>query len=286
MRQKIVVTLCVASIAALSACEKGIDTDAVDRKFQDVNVVDETNLNEVMLTVGDPNEAVTYFQRASAQSPDRIDLLRGLAISLVKAKRVTEAQAAWARVVDHKDSTSEDRVQLADTLIRANDWVAAEKVLDAIPPTHETFQRYRLEAMIADGNQEWQKADSFYEVAVGLTTQPASVLNNWGYSKLTRGDFPAAERLFTDAIQRDRSLFTAKNNLVMARGAQGNYTMPVVPMTQVERAELLHTLGLAAIKRGDVEIGKGLLREAIETHPQHFEAASRSLQALEASITN
>ncbi len=140
--------------------------------------------------------------------------------------------------------------------------------------------------MIADGNQEWKKADSFYEIAVGLTTTPASVLNNWGYSKLTRGDHAEAERLFADAIQQDRNLFTAKNNLVLARGAQGNYTLPVVPMTQRERAELLHSLGLAAIKRGDVEIGKGLLREAIETHPQHFEAAARSLDALEANVTN
>ncbi|WGW03515.1 tetratricopeptide repeat protein [Tropicibacter oceani] len=286
MRHPIVVTLAVAGFAALSACEKGIDKDAVDREFQGVNVVDETNLNDVMLTVGDPNEAVAYFQRALSQDPGRIDLMRGLAISLVKAKRITEAKIAWAKVVDHESATNDDRVELADVLIRSNDWPAAEKVLDAIPPTHETFKRYRLEAMIADGNKEWKKADSFYEIAVGLTTTPANVLNNWGYSKLTRGDYAEAEAMFYDAIRRDRNLFTAKNNLILARGAQGNYTMPVIPMSQVERAELLHTLGLAAVKRGDVEIGKGLLREAIDTHPQHFDSAARSLKALESSVTN
>ncbi|MFW2542434.1 tetratricopeptide repeat protein [Primorskyibacter sp. 2E107] len=285
MRQSLVVTLAVAGFAALSACEKGIDKDAVDREFQGVNVIDETNLNEVMLTVGDPNEAVSYFQRALSQDPDRIDLQRGLATSLVKAKRVSEGKVAWARVVEHKDATDNDRVQLADVLIRSNDWDAAEKVLDSIPPTHETYKRYRLEAMIADGNKEWKKADSFYEIAIGLTTTPANVLNNWGYSKLSRGDYAEAERLFNDAIRRDRDNFTAKNNLVLARGAQGNYTLPVVPMTQKERAELLYSMGLAAIKRGDTEIGKGLLRDAIDTHPQHFEAASRSLEALESTVT-
>jgi len=60
----------------------------------------------------------------------------------------------------------------------------------------------------------------------------------------------------------------------------------VVPMTQEERAQLLHTLGLAAVKRGDVETGKGLFREAVDTHPQHFEAAVRSLRALEENMTN
>lgn len=281
MRHITIVALAVAGFAALSGCEKEIDVAEMERKFQGVNVVDESNLNEVMLTVGDPNEAVSYFQRASAGDPDRIDLQRGLALSLVRAKRNSEGAVAWAKVVEHKDSTSSDRVQLADVLIRANEWEKAEKVLAAIPPTHETFKRYRLEAMIADSNKDWKKADSFYEIAVGLTTTPASVLNNWGYSKLTRGDYKEAERLFTDAIRQDSSLYTAKNNLVLARGAQGNYTLPVVPMTQVERAELLHSMGLAAIKRGDVQIGKGLLREAVDTHPRHFDAATRALDALE-----
>ena len=281
MRHPIIVSLCVAGAVALSACDKGIDSAEMDRKFQGVNVVDESDLNEVMLTVGDPNEAVAYFQRTLKENSDRIEIRRGLAQSLVRAKRIPEAKVAWAKVVEHEDSTDDDGVQLADVLIRAGEWDQAEKVLDAIPPTVETYKRYRLEAMIADSNKEWKKADSFYEVAVALTTKPASVLNNWGYSKLTRGDLPEAEKLFLEAIRHDDKLYTAKNNLVMARGAQGKYILPVIPMTQVEKAELLHTLGLAAIKSGDVKTGKALLREALETHPQHFEAAARALAALD-----
>jgi Flp pilus assembly protein TadD len=140
--------------------------------------------------------------------------------------------------------------------------------------------------MIADGNKEWARADSFYETAASLTTRPAGVLNNWGYSKLSRGDFKDAERLFGEAITYDSALFTAKNNLVLARGAQRNYQLPIVEMTQVERAQLLHTAALTAVKQGDVVTGKGLLKEAIDTHPQHFEAAVRSLRALEDNVTN
>jgi Flp pilus assembly protein TadD len=286
MRHPILGLLCVAGVIGLSACDRSIDKDAVDREFAGVNALEGAGLSELMLTAADPAEAVTYFQRSAAEQPERLDFMRGLAASLVKARRNSEAAIAWAKVVEHPDSTSDDRVELADALIRNNDWAQAEQVLDAIPPTHETFKRYRLEAMIADGNQEWQKADSFYEVAVGLTNTPATILNNWGFSKLSRGDHTEAEQLFTDAIRQDPSLFTAKNNLVLARGAQGNYTLPVMTMTQIERAELLQTLGLAAVKRGDVEIGKGLLRDALETHPQHFEAAARSLEALDGSVTN
>ncbi len=285
MRHPIYLSLFVAGAMALSGCEQSKGNE-VDRAFQGVNVVDESNLNDVMLNVADPNEAVSYFQRTLAEKPDRLDLQRGLAKSLIRAKRHTEAVSAWKQVIAHENATDEDRVDYADALIRNNEWERADAALDAIPPTFETFKRYRLEAMIADSDKDWKKADSFYETAVGLTTRPAGVMNNWGYSKLTRGDFAAAERLFGDAIRQDDSLFTAKNNLVLARAAQQKYALPVMPATQTERAQLLYTMGLSAVKQGDTTIGKGLLRDAIETHPQHFEAAVRSLRALEGNVTN
>ena len=282
MRHPLFVALLATGVTVLAGCEQSGE-ESVERALQDVNAIDETNLSDVMLTVADPNEAVDYFQRTLKDNPDRIDIQRGLAMSLVRARRYTEGVPAWKKVTKHKDSTNVDQVDLADAQIRAGQWKEAEATLDSIPPTHETFKRYRLEAMIADSNKEWNKADSYYETAIGLTTRPAGVMNNWGYSKLTRGDYAEAERLFSEAIRNDSSLFTAKNNMVLARGAQRKYSLPVVPMDQTERAQLLHTLALSAIKQGDTETGKTLLREAIETHPQHFEAAVRSLRALEES---
>ena len=285
MRQ-LVGMLCIGSTMLLGACDRGGKDADVERALKGVNVIDETNLNDIMLTVADPNEAVDYFRRASRQDPDRLEFQRGLGKSLIRARRATEAAVVWKKVVAHDDATSDDRVDYADALIRTGDWDQAEIELDKIPPTFETYKRYRLEAMVADSNREWKRADAFYETAVGLTTKPSGVLNNWGYSKLTRGDFADAEQLFTEVITYDQELFTAKNNLALARGAQRKYELPVVPMTQVERAQLLHTMGLSAVKQGDVAIGKGLLREAIDTHPQHFEAAVRSLRALENNVTN
>ncbi|MEM9477451.1 MAG: tetratricopeptide repeat protein [Pseudomonadota bacterium] len=285
MRHIGISALCLGSALVLSACGPSPEAE-VERTLESVNVIDETNLNDLMLTSADPQEAVDYFTRASSQHPERIDLKRGLGISLVRANRPVQASGIWADIVTAEESTNEDQVRYADALIRAGEWDRADTVLDGIPPTYETFQRYRLEAMVADSNQEWEKADSFYETALGLTTKPGGVLNNWGYSKLSRGDFDDAERLFSEAISYDPELFTAKNNLVLARGAQRKYDLPVVEMDQVERAQLLHTLALSAVKQGDVAIGKGLLRDAIDTHPQYFEAAATSLRALESNVIN
>lgn len=273
-------SLSLVALMALSACADKTDKE-VERAFQNVNVIEESNLSDIMLTVGDPNEAVSYFARTSAENPDNMELKRGLATSLIRAKRPAEALPVWRTVAESPSATNEDRVDYADALIRSGDWQAADGILDSIPPTFETYKRYRLEAMVADSNREWDKADSFYEIAAGLTTKPSGVLNNWGYSKLTRGDFADAEALFAEAIQQDPTLFTAKNNMILARGAQRKYSLPVMQMSQIERAQLLQTLALAAVKQGDIETGKSLLRDAIDTHPQHFEEAVRSLRALE-----
>ncbi|KGK79253.1 hypothetical protein PM03_06990 [Thalassobacter stenotrophicus] len=283
MRHVGLIGLLMGGTVLLAGCEQP-DTD-VSRALDSVNVIDESNLNDIMLTVADPNEAVDYFLRTSRENPDRIDVQRGLAKSLIRAKRNEEAALAWEKVADHSEASNDDRVDYADSLIRTGKWDKAEDVLDTIPPTYETYSRYRLEAMIADSNQEWEKADAFYEIATGLTTRPAGVLNNWGFSKLTRGDYGDAERLFTEAITYDRELFTAKNNLVLARTAQANYTMPVVPMTKTEQAQLLHTAALAAIKQGETDIGRTLLQDAIDAHPQHFAPAVRALRALDTERT-
>lgn len=282
MRHPILFAALAGCTIALSGC-MGKDDAEVARAMKSVNAIDETNLSDIMLTVADPREAVNYFERSSSENPDRIDLQRGLAKSYIRAGAPAQAVKAWQKVIAMPGSGPDDKVNLADAEIRSGDWKAAEATLNTIPPTHETFERYKLEAMVADSKKDWKKADAFYETAQGLTTRPGGVLNNWGFSKLTRGDAKGAEKLFTEALTYDPSSFTTKNNLVLSRAAQRKYDMPVIEMTQAERAQLLYTAALSAIKQGDVTLGKGLLQEAIDTHPQHFEEASRALAALDAA---
>ena len=277
-RPRIIVMGLVA--LSLSACDTDPMANGVGRA-KGVNVIDESDLNGIMLTVGDPAAAVAHFRRTLSENPDRIDLRRGLALSLTRADDAPGAAVAWGKVVEHAESTPTDGVKLAEALIRAGDWKGARTALDAVPPTYESYDRYRLEAMAADMGEQWSRSDAFYENAVELTERPAKTLNNWGYSKLSRGEYRAAEDLFTRALREDPGMFTAKNNLVLARAAQGIYDMPLVDMTQIERAQLLHTSALAAIKRGDIRTGRVLLEDAIETHPQHFEAAVRALETLD-----
>ena len=281
MRHTVRLALCLIGTVGLTACQQGVSRNQADRAVADAAEIDQSNLSDIMLSVADPVEAVNYFRNALTVSPDRIDLKRGLAKSLARARLYAEAKTVLTGILALPEATHEDRLMLVDVMIRDNDWAGAEAELAKIPPTVETYERYRLEALVADSKRNWTKADSFYEIAVGLTSKPQGVLNNWGFSKLTRGDAAGAEKLFIQALTYDPTMFTAKNNLVLARAAQRKYTLPVINMTQDERAQLLYTAGLAAVKQGDIANGKQLLQQAIDTSPTYFEAASRSLNALE-----
>lgn len=280
MRHPIILALLASSAVALAACEQSSKA-SVSRAIDNVLSVDNENMAELMLASGSAEEAVAYFSAQVENNPTDIKAMRGLGTSLNRAGRHSEAIPIWRNVAGHPDATNDDRVSLAQAYIRANNWDEAEKTLNSIPPTHESFDRYRLEAMIADSKQQWPRADHFYETAAGMTTRPANVFNNWGYSKLKRGAPREAEPLFMQALQHDPNLFTAKNNLALARAGQGNYSLPLVRMTQQERAVLLYTMGIAAIRKGDVNVGRTLLAEAIDTHPQHYEEAVRALRALD-----
>ena len=281
MRHMTSLSLGLCFVFGLAACNPNASEEEVQQAIEDAAMLEQGNISELMMTVSDPNESVGYFQSAVQARPDDPVLKRYLGKALLRAGKSDQAVRILTELVNSPGATDDDRLALAEAQIRAGDWNSAEATLGSIPPTVETYDRYRLEAMVADSKKNWKKADSFYEIAAGLTTKPAGVLNNWGFSKLTRGDPVGAEKLFVEAVTFDNAMFTAKNNLVLARAAQRKYEMPVVPMSQTERAELLYTMGLAAVKQGDTQVGRALLQEAVETHPQYFEAAARSLAALE-----
>ena len=276
----------MAMVAAIACGVAGCQSQEEEIEKTIVGVVDESDLNSIMLTVADPQDAVEYFRSAVAKDPTRIDLHRGLGKSFVRAKRAPDAVLVYEHILSMPETTEQDRIDYADALVRTNAWEKAETELNKVNPSVETFQRYRLEAMIADANKEWSDADAFYKAAQNLTTRPANILNNWGYSKLTRGDFAGAESLFAEAIRHDNKLFTAKNNMALARASQKNYTLPIIPMTETEKSQLYYTLGLSAVKHGEKETGIRLMQKAVDTHPGFFSEAQNSLDALKSGTTN
>lgn len=275
--------LAAAMVFSLAACEGGI-ADKEDPLGS--NVIDAAQINDLLLTAGDPNESVTYFEAALAQEPERADFRRGLAKSLTRAKRFPEAGRIYEEMIALGQDKPSDKLEFAMVSAHLQKWDEVERVVSTIPSGLNTSRRYVVEALLADHRQNWSASDAAYAQAESLTTNPASVLNNWGVSLMSRGDLPRAQSTFERALTFDGRLFSAKNNLAISRGLQGNYQLPVVPMTEKEKAIILNNLGLIALRKGEKNIAKGLLAAAVETHPQHYGAAADRLAALEAVVEN
>ena len=265
-------TSIIVFAAFVSGCSQMTDEEK-NADLGPIDVMGQEGMSDIMLNLADPDQAVEFFRNRLSQDPDNIELKRNLAQAQVRAKKYADAVLQYEQIVAAGQATEDDRLNYADALVRNGAWDAARVQLDAIPPTVENFRRYFLEALVADHNKEWEKADSFYDIAKGLTTRPGQVYNNWGQSKVARGRLSDAEKLFRQAIAADPNLFAAKNNLVIARAKRKVYELPVMPMTDIERAVLMYNIAREAINNGDKDIAAGLLDNAIDVHPQYFEPA-------------
>ncbi|MEL6218947.1 MAG: tetratricopeptide repeat protein [Pseudomonadota bacterium] len=273
-----------AVVPLLLGCGQSANNPNVDPLAK--NVIDDAGLSNLLLSAGDPEQAVTYFSNASAEEPERADLRRGLAISLARAGRYPESARVYQELDGLGQASPADLLEYGYVTVRLQRWPDAEAIDARLPAGLNTPRRHIFAGILADQRKDWETADNAYNQAELLTTNPAKVLNNWGVSKMGRGAFEEAERLFERAVSFDSRLFSAKNNLAIARGLQGNYQLPLVPLSDRERATILNNLGVIAARRNQEDIAKGLFAAAVEAHPQHYQGASDKLAGLEATVEN
>ena len=278
-RARLFAAACVAMLPPLlGGCEGGI---AERESPLAGNIVDDAEIADLLLTTGDPEQSVSYFESALAREPDRADFRRGLALSLVRAKRYPEAARVFGEMAARGEAEPADRLEHALVAARLERWDDVRALVAGLPPGIAGARRHLVDAMLADHQGDWAAADAAYARAEAEVANPAAVLNNWGVSQMSRGDYPAAADLFERALAYDSRLFSAKNNLAIARGLMGDYRLPAVPMTETEQALILNNLGVIAQRNGQLELARGLFAAAVEAHPQHYAAAASRLEALE-----
>ena len=118
-------------VLALSGCatKNGKKPELVG----EMDVIDEAGLNDIMLTMADPNQAAEHFRRLLAREPDNPDHMRGLAVSLVRARRAAEAAPVYQKLIDSGKATTNDRLLFAESLVAAGAIPEAEEQLGPDP---------------------------------------------------------------------------------------------------------------------------------------------------------
>ncbi|MEM7269259.1 MAG: tetratricopeptide repeat protein [Pseudomonadota bacterium] len=281
--------IAAASALALTACAQPNTSEndaAVNQTQNATSVLDAANLNELMLTISNPEDAVAYFRDGLKQDPDRVDFKRGYALSLARARRHADAVLAFEDLAQSGQADDQIRLEYAHSLARLQRWDDANAQMSLVSPALENPRRYLIVAMLADHASDWPRADRAYERARLLSPNPASILNNWGVSRMSRGEYDSAQRTFEEALAHNPRIFNAKNNLAVSRALQGEYRLPLVTVSEEERATLLHNIGVIALRRGDREQAKGLFTMALEAHPRYYVAAAEKLAALESIVEN
>ncbi|SDX73641.1 Tetratricopeptide repeat-containing protein [Albimonas donghaensis] len=274
--------IALAAPLLLAGCTEFIDAgvDVEEQRAENYNPLDQDSLNEIMLAVAGPDEAVTYFREALASDPENPIMRRGLARSLSRAGRHAEARLVYAELVESPSVRPSDRVEYGLSLSRLDMWPEAEAQLALMPPGSPSDRKLTLMGLIADHRRDWDAADAAYSQARAMSPQPGSVLNNWGVSYLSRGESAAAEKMFEQALVLDPSLFSAKNNLAIAGALQGSYRLPLVTLTGEEKAVLYHNMAIIALRRGDRRVATGLLEQSLAAHPAHYAPAADKLALL------
>lgn len=248
------------------------------------DVIDEADLSQLLLQAGDPQSAINYFERALAREPERADFRRNLAKSYARAKRYPESARLYQELMALDQDRPEDVLDYAFVSVRLDDWDNAAALSTQLPQSIDIPRRHMLDAMVADQSGDWEAADASYAKAEKLSPNPSEILNNWGVSLMSRGELDEAEGVLKRAVSYDSTVFSAKNNLAITRGLQGDYRLPIVPMNSEERAIISYNLGVIALRKGDKRTARGLFASAVDTHPRHYQQAADQLAQLDSAI--
>ncbi|MEM8761347.1 MAG: tetratricopeptide repeat protein, partial [Pseudomonadota bacterium] len=90
------------------------------------DIIDEAQLTQLMLTAGDPDSAVRYFEQGLAREPERADFRRYLARSYARARRYPEAARTYQELLALQQETPSDRLEYAFVAVRLDRWEDAE----------------------------------------------------------------------------------------------------------------------------------------------------------------
>lgn len=125
-------------------------------------------------------------------------------------------------------------------------------------------------AVLYDTLGEFGKADAEYDRLLAAATKDADLLNDTGYSRYCRGDWPAAETLFRRAVDADAKHKRARVNLGLALAQQMKSAEALAAFAAVVRPADAHSnLGFVLAARGDRTAAAAEYGKALALDPGH-----------------
>jgi Flp pilus assembly protein TadD len=132
--------------------------------------------------------------------------------------------------------------------------------------------------VIADLNGEHERARALYQASLAIRAGSAEVLNNLGYSHYLQEEWPAAERLFRQALQQDPKFSLAWRNLGLLYTRQQRYDAALGAFEQImESAEAHNDIGYICLLDGRYRLAETYFNKALTLSPVYYKKAQENL---------
>jgi len=148
----------------------------------------------------------------------------------------------------------------------------------AAKTTSAGCQPLNLLGVLADRRHDWAEADRAYAEALRRAPDNASVLNNWGWSRLGRGEWLEARQAFARAAAIDPANRVIANNLELVRAGLANE----LPHRRTgenndDFAARLNDAGVTARLLGDETRATAAFTLAVQARDRWYERAYNNL---------
>lgn len=203
-------------------------------------------VGECRLALGDAARALAAFEEVLRREPESIDAQEGRALARLGLGRHAEAGAGFNGVLTREPARWRSLNGLGLLADLANDRDAAKK---------------------------------WYEKAIDLNPDEATLWNNYGWSRVMAQDYVEAERLLDEAYARKPTSRRIAGNLSVAIAWRGDYERALrIAMRLSEEHVAYNDIGYIAMLRGDNETAISFFQKAIDKAPSWFERAATNLE--------
>lgn len=239
-------------------------------------------LPESALEAGRYDDALRQFQMIVARDPLNGRAKLGIAEVHLAMNNLQTAMELFTDLTETPELRAVARQGQGLASLKSGQREAARASLaEAVTGDDKLWRAWNALATINDGEQNWDEADQCYVKALATVPNSAIVQNNYGFSLLTRKNYPAAIDALQKALRLSPNLETAQMNLRIALAMQGRYEEALAGLQRKMTPMAFNNVAVAAMSRGDLKHAESYLVKALDSSPSQYDMAAKNLQHLE-----
>lgn len=228
-------------------------------------------------------QAAAAYRTTLVADPANTAARYGLADTLRQLGESEAAKEEYLKVAENDAFRAKALEGIGLVDLAAGEHNAAFETLNsAVEADPKLWRAWLGLAQLSDLGRDWTRSDEAYAKALAATDKPTLVRNNYGISKLARGDAKGAADEFNQALAIDPNFERAKTNLDLANAADGR---SISDLAEAEtdpkkRAQLLNNYGYVAMLQGRYDDAETYFNAALKAHPAFYKPAFENLNVL------